>query len=79
MNDQAAARLLGAALAAGYPQAIDGQQIYDRLERDYFAPARARCDPAAWRSDEHAGAALSYQAAIAAALESRIYPNDETS
>jgi len=69
LNDQAAARLLGAARAAGYPQDIDDQQIYDRLERDYFAAARARYRPAPWRDAEQAGAALSYIHAMAEALE----------
>jgi hypothetical protein len=69
LNDQAAARLLGAARAAGYPQDIDDQQIYDRLERDYFAAARARYRPAPWRDAEQAGAALSYIHAMAEAPE----------
>jgi hypothetical protein len=49
-----AARLLGAARAIGYPPAGD-QPIYIRLERDYFAPARARYGCMAWHRNEQAG------------------------
>jgi class 3 adenylate cyclase len=55
-----AARLLGAARAMGYPSA-DDRPIDERLEREYFAPARARYGSAAWRQAEAAGAALSYE------------------
>jgi len=68
-RDQTAARLLGASRAIAGPLMPDDEEIYDRLERDYFAPARARYGPAAWRDAEQAGAALSYTHAMAEALE----------
>jgi predicted ATPase/DNA-binding SARP family transcriptional activator len=61
------ARLLGAARSLGYPWG-DEQVIYDRLERDYFAPARSRYEPTAWRRAEEAGAALPLEQAISYAL-----------
>jgi predicted ATPase/DNA-binding SARP family transcriptional activator len=62
-----AARLLGAARAMGYPPA-DAHTIDDRLEREYFAPARASYGIHAWQAEEQAGASLSYQQAIACAI-----------
>jgi predicted ATPase/DNA-binding SARP family transcriptional activator len=62
------AMLLGASRAMGYPPPGD-QPIYDRLENEFFAPARAHYSPAAWQRSEDAGGQLSYEAAIAAALE----------
>jgi predicted ATPase/DNA-binding SARP family transcriptional activator len=62
-----AARLLGAARALGYPPAYD-QPIYDRLESDFFAPARTPFGAAEWARSEEDGAALSYDQAIASAL-----------
>jgi hypothetical protein len=62
-----ASRLLGAARAIGYPPAGD-QPIYLRLERDYFAPGRARYGPVAWRRNEQVGAELGFEEAIAYAL-----------
>jgi predicted ATPase/class 3 adenylate cyclase len=62
-----AARLLGAARALGFPPP-DARPIDYRLERDYFAPARARYGPDSWRREEQAGATLSYEQAIAEAL-----------
>ena len=65
-----AARLLGAARAMGYPGPDQGDQaIYDRLEREFFAPARASYGLDAWHRAELAGAALSYEYALAAALD----------
>jgi hypothetical protein len=62
-----AARLLGAARRMGYPPP-DEQPIDKRLERDYFAVARARYGPDSWRRAEQIGASLSYEQAIAEAL-----------
>ncbi len=62
-----AARLLGAAHTLGYPDP-GARTIYDRLERDYFAPARARCHAATWRQWQDAGAAMPYEDAIVGAL-----------
>jgi predicted ATPase/DNA-binding SARP family transcriptional activator len=62
-----AARLLGAARGMGYPPP-DEQPIDERLERDFFAAARASYGPAFWRRAEQSGASLSYEQAIAEAL-----------
>jgi hypothetical protein len=53
----------------GYPPRRLDEPINDRLERDYFEPARARYGSEAWRHAEQAGAALSREQAIAYALE----------
>jgi predicted ATPase/DNA-binding SARP family transcriptional activator len=63
-----AARLLGAARALGYPPAGD-QPIDDRLEQGYFAAARAAYGEVAWQHAQQLGATLSYDQAIAYALE----------
>ena len=63
-----AARLRGAALAMGHPQRGD-QPIADRLERDYFAPAREGWDEPAWRRAQIAGEAMSYDEATTFALD----------
>jgi hypothetical protein len=68
-----AANLFGAARAIGSP-AIAHQSIYDRLERDYFAPARAAFGEVAWRHAQEIGATLSYDRAIAYALENAAEP-----
>jgi predicted ATPase/DNA-binding SARP family transcriptional activator len=64
---ETAASLLGSAHALGWPTA-DGQPIDDRIEHDYFEPARERYGLAAWRQAEQAGAMLSPEDAIASAL-----------
>lgn len=63
-----AAHLLGAARAMGYPPVGD-QPIDDRLERDCFAPARAAYGKVSWQHAQDIGATLSYDQAIAYALE----------
>jgi hypothetical protein len=63
-----AATLLGASAALGYPLPGD-QAVYDRVDRDYLAPARAAYGSARWHQVQQTGAALSYEAAIRAALE----------
>jgi hypothetical protein len=68
-RDQTAARLLGASRAIAGALLPEDEEIYDRLERDYFADARARYGPAPWRDAEQTGAALSYTHAMAEALE----------
>jgi len=60
--------LFGAARAIGSP-AVAHESIYARLERDYFAPARAAFGEVAWHRAQEAGAMLSYDHAIAYALE----------
>jgi hypothetical protein len=62
------AMLLGAARAMGYFLTPGNQPVVDRLEDEFFAPARARVSPAAWQRSEEAGGRLSYEDAIAAAL-----------
>jgi tetratricopeptide (TPR) repeat protein len=65
-----AAKLLGAASAAGYPGPDpDDQDMLHRLERDYFNAARASLGPAAWSQVTDAGAGLSFEQAIALALD----------
>jgi predicted ATPase len=66
-QSERAAELLGAAVAMGYPEAED-RPIYDRLQRDYFAAARALTGDDAWQRAERAGALLSFEDAIAHAL-----------
>ncbi len=63
------ATLLGASEALGFPLPVD-QPVYDRLDRDYFAPARTAYGVGRWDRARQTGAALSYEAAIRAALES---------
>jgi predicted ATPase/DNA-binding SARP family transcriptional activator len=62
-----AAQLLGAAQAMGWPSP-DAQATHDRLERDYFAPAKAAYGIDAWQREERGGAGLSAQEAITWAL-----------
>jgi class 3 adenylate cyclase len=70
-RDERAARLRGAANAAGYPPATFDKKIDDRLERDYLAAARTRCGDVAWRASEQAGEDLSSEHANAYALGER--------
>jgi predicted ATPase/DNA-binding SARP family transcriptional activator len=72
-DSERAANLFGAARAIGSP-AIAHQSIYDRLERDYFAPARAAFGELAWRHAQEIGGTLSYDRAIAYALENTAEP-----
>jgi tetratricopeptide (TPR) repeat protein len=65
---ETAARLRGAARAAGYPPAMFDQHIEARLERDYFVPARERYGLGVWRRAEAEGAALAYEQAVDCAL-----------
>jgi predicted ATPase/DNA-binding SARP family transcriptional activator len=75
---EASANLRGAARAAGYPPTAFDTRIDGRLERDYYAAARACFGQAAWSCAEEAGAALSVEHAIACALaEDRFDPSPE--
>jgi hypothetical protein len=58
-----AAILRAAGRAMGYPQRQD-VVIDERLENQYFAPARAVYGIAAWRKAERAGARLTYEEAV---------------
>jgi predicted ATPase/DNA-binding SARP family transcriptional activator len=73
-RDQTAARLHGAGRAMGYPRSAATARIYARLDRRYFATARARLGIEPWQRAEAAGAALSYDEAIALALEAASLP-----
>ena len=66
-QDAISARLRGAARAWGYPPTEIDIHIDDRLEHDYFAPARARMGPERWTRGEQHGASLSLAEAIALA------------
>jgi hypothetical protein len=66
-----AARLRGAALAMGHPQPQD-QPIADRLDREYFSPAREGLEEVAWARAQAAGEAMSYDEATSFALD---YPS----
>ncbi len=66
-QDSTAARLRGVARACGFPLTEIDKRIADRLERDYFAPARARTGAALWTQHEQEGASLSLSEAISLA------------
>jgi hypothetical protein len=64
-----AAYLFGAGTPVGYPSPdLANQAIFERLERDYFAAARARLGSAAWSESARAGGELSSEQAISYAL-----------
>jgi predicted ATPase/DNA-binding SARP family transcriptional activator len=65
-----AARLRGASLALGYEgvDALD-QPVIDRLEHSFWGPARMRYGTEAWIKAEREGGDLSYENAIAYALD----------
>jgi predicted ATPase len=62
-----AATLVGAADAHRYDNAEDAVDV--RLDATFFEPARARCGSDAWTAAARAGGALSFEEAIAYALE----------
>lgn len=70
-RDELARRLLGAARTWNYPPNEFDRRMEDRLERDYFAPARMRVGTGACCRSEGAGATLSYEQAINEALTAR--------
>jgi predicted ATPase/DNA-binding SARP family transcriptional activator len=65
--DQRAATLVGAADAHRYDNTED--PVVTRLEAAFFEPARTRCGTDAWTSAARAGSALSFEDAVAYALE----------
>jgi predicted ATPase/DNA-binding SARP family transcriptional activator len=71
MQDLTAARLRGVARAWGHPSTELDKRIGDRLEHDYFVPARARAGLERWTHAEHEGASLSLPQAIALASEGK--------
>jgi predicted ATPase/class 3 adenylate cyclase len=66
-DDQRAATLIGAARAHRYDQSED--PVEARLDETFFEPARACCGTGAWDAAVRAGGALSFEGAIAYALE----------
>jgi non-specific serine/threonine protein kinase len=60
-----AATLLGAARALAD---IGASRAHDALEREFYGPARGRCDPHRWRAAESLGGAMSFHDAVAYAL-----------
>jgi len=62
-----AARLVGAADAHRYDQAED--PVEARLDETFFEPARTRCGTDAWNAAAREGSELSFEDAIAYALE----------
>jgi predicted ATPase/class 3 adenylate cyclase len=66
-DDERAAALVGAADAHRYDQAEN--PVEARLDETFFEPARARCGPNTWNAAAREGSALSFEDAIAYALE----------
>jgi len=68
-DDEAAARLRGAARTAGYPLSELDRPIDERLARDYTAAAEERLGHAAWQREEAIGAAWTTAAATKYAID----------
>ena len=66
-DDTRAATLIGAADAHRYQRAED--PVEGRLDETFFAPARRRCGTDAWNAAAREGSVLSFEDAIAYALE----------
>jgi predicted ATPase/class 3 adenylate cyclase len=66
-DDKRAATLVGAAEVHRYEKAED--PVEARLDATFFEPARARCGSEAWSAAAREGSALSFEEAIAYALE----------
>ena len=66
-DDERAATLVGAAEGYRYAKAED--PVEARLDATFFEPARARCGTEAWSAAAREGSALSFEEAIAYALE----------
>ena len=66
-DDERAATLVGAADAHRYDQPED--PVEARLDATFFEPARTRCGTDAWNAAAREGSALSFEDAIAYALE----------
>jgi hypothetical protein len=67
-DDERCARLVGAAAAHGFADALP-DPVAIRLDIEFFGPARARLGPDAWTHATRDGASLSLEAAIAYALQ----------
>jgi hypothetical protein len=68
-DDKRAATLVGAADAHRYQNAED--PVEARLDDTFFEPARTRCGTRAWDAAAGDGSTLSFEDAIAYALEER--------
>jgi predicted ATPase/class 3 adenylate cyclase len=66
-DDERAATLIGAAEGYRYEKAED--PVEARLDSTFFEPARGRCGAEAWSAAAREGSALSFEEAIAYALE----------
>jgi hypothetical protein len=66
-DSERAATLVGAARAHRYGNAAD--PVEARLDKELFEPARTRCGSDAWNATAREGSALSFEDAIAYALE----------
>jgi hypothetical protein len=66
-DDERAATLVGAADAHRYDQGEDPVDV--SLDQTFFEPARARCGTEAWHAAAREGSVLSFEDAIAYALE----------
>jgi hypothetical protein len=69
-DDERAATLVGAADAHRFDRHKDPVDV--RLEAEFFGPARIRCGTGAWNTAAREGSALSFEAAIAFALDRRL-------
>jgi hypothetical protein len=65
--DTRAATLVGAARAHRYDKPEDSVEA--RLDETFFTPARTRCGTAKWDAAAREGSALSFEGAIAYALD----------
>lgn len=66
-DDKRAARLVGAADAHNYGNSDD--PVKARLDAEFFEPARTRLGAARWNAGAREGSALTFEDAIAYALE----------
>ena len=66
-DDKRAATLVGASDAHRYGKATDPIEV--RLKETFFEPARTRCGTRSWDAAVHEGSTLSFEDAIAYALE----------
>jgi predicted ATPase/class 3 adenylate cyclase len=66
-DDKRAATLLGAAETHRYD--VSGDRVEARLDEAFFEPARTRCRTDAWNAAAREGSVLSFEDAIAYALE----------
>jgi len=68
IDPERATQLHGVARTMGY-LGSETEPVTNRLEKQYFAPLRARYGDSRWRDAERTGAALSYEDAITYVLQ----------